>query len=299
VVIPPVRTRDNVNLPPSSYVIRVHGVELAQGEAPPGSILVIGDDLAHLPGVPTQEPVFGLAAKWVPLEMRQQAEMSGLTAVDRSSVITTHMAEVVRTNAGRMLSRSDVKQLVDMVRASDPIVVEELTPATLTLGEIQRVLASLLDENVAIRDLVRIFEALGERARLTKDPESLIESARGALGPAISAQYAVEGRLPLLTLDPMVEHAMLEALRMGDQGSFLAMDPERAERLALDVARKAEDAEQRGEQSVLVCSAQLRPALRRLVRTAAPRVPVLSYTELGPQLQLETVGVVTFADAPV
>jgi flagellar biosynthesis protein FlhA len=299
VVIPPVRTRDNVNLPPSTYVIRVHGVELAKGEAPPGSILVIGDELEHLPGIPTQEPVFGLAAKWVPLELRQQAELSGLTAVDRSSVITTHMAEVVRTNAGRMLSRTDVKQLVDMVKASDPIVVEELIPNQLSLGEIQRVLASLLDENVAIRDLVRIFEALGERARITKEPESLAEAARGALGPAISAQYSVDGRLPLITLDPLVEHSLLEALRGGEQGTFLAMEPERAERLALDVARKAEDAEQRGEQAVLVCSAQLRPALRRLVRTAAPRVPVLSYTELGPQLQLETVGVVTLANAPV
>jgi len=298
-VIPPVRTRDNVNLPPSTYVIRVHGVELAKGEAPPGSVLVIGDGLDALPGVPTQEPVFGLAAKWVPLELRQQAEMAGHTAVDRSSVITTHMAEVVRTNAGRMLSRSDVKQLVEMVKATDPVVVEELTPAQLTLGEIQRVLASLLSETVAIRDLVRIFEALSERARLTKDPESLVEAARSALGPAISARYAIDGRLPLITFDPLVEQSLLEALRPSDQGSFLALDPERAERLALEIARHAEDAEQRGEQPVLVCSSQIRQALFRLVRTAAPRLPVLAYTELGPQLALETVGVVTLADAAV
>jgi flagellar biosynthesis protein FlhA len=298
-VIPPVRTRDNVNLPPSTYVIRVHGVELAKGEAPPGSVLVIGDELGALPGVPTQEPVFGLAAKWVPLELRQQAELGGHTAVDRSSVITTHMAEVVRAHASRMLSRTDVKTLVDMVKASDPIVVEELTPSQLSLGEIQRVLAGLLDEGVGIRDLVRIFEALGERSRVTKDPEQLVEGVRAALGPAISAGHASDGRLPLITLDPMVEHSLLEALRPGDSGSFLALDPERAERLAIEVARRAEDAEQRGESPVLVCSAQLRPALRRLVRAAAPRLSVLSYAELGPQLRLETVGVVTLADAAV
>jgi flagellar biosynthesis protein FlhA len=153
---------------------------------------------------------------------------------------------------------------------------------------------------VAIRDLVRIFETLGERARTTKDPEGLVEAVRGALGPAISAAHAHDGRLPVITLEPLVEHSLLELLRAGDSGTFLALDPERAERLAIEVARRAEEAEQRGEQPALICSAQLRAALRRLTRTAAPRLPVLSYAELGPQLQLETVGVVSLASpAPV
>jgi flagellar biosynthesis protein FlhA len=296
VVIPLVRTRDNLNLPAHTYGIRVHGVELARGEAPPGMVLVIGQDLGGLPGTPTREPVFGLAARWVPLELRQQAELAGGTVVDRSSVITTHLAQVVRDHAGRLLGRQDVKLLVDMVKQSDPVVVDELTSAGLSLGEVQRVLAMLLDEHVAIRDLVRIFEVLGERGRATKDPEALTEAVRLALGPAISASHASAGRLPVLTLEPLVEHSLLEVLRGGEGGSFLALDAERAERLALQVARRAEEAEQRGEQPVLICAGQLRAALRRLVHAAAPRLPVLSYAELGPQLDLETMGVVSLAD---
>src|SRR4051812_7201195 len=157
-VIPLVRTRDNLDLPPHTYAIRVHGVEMGRGEAPPGTVLAIADDLSHLPGTPTTEPVFGLAARWVPIELRQQAELMGATVVDRSSVVTTHLAEVVRQHAGRLLGRQDVKALVDMVKASDPAVVDELQANNLSLSEIQRVLQLLLDESVAIRDLVRIFE---------------------------------------------------------------------------------------------------------------------------------------------
>jgi flagellar biosynthesis protein FlhA len=297
IVLPLVRTRDNLDLPPHSYSIKVHGVEAGRGEAPSGAVLVIGDDLASLPGVMTREPVFGLPAKWVPSELQQQAEIMGCTVVDRASVITTHLAEVVRTSACKLLGREDVKVLVDMVRRSAPTVVEELTPAQLTLGEIQRVLQGLLEEEVGVRDLVRIFEALSERARMTKDPESLIEAARANLGAAISMAYAVDGRLPVLTFEPLAEHAMLEALRPGDGGSFLALDPSYAERLVLAVANQAQQAEQRGERPVLVCSPQLRPAVRKLTRTAAPRLPVLSYAELGDQLQLDTIGVVTGAHA--
>src|SRR4051794_13126460 len=299
IVIPLIRTRDNLNLPPSTYTIRVHGVELARGEAPAGNVLAIGDDLASLPGTPTREPVFGLAAKWVPIELRHQAEVAGATVVDPSSVVTTHLAEVVRTNAGRLLGRQDVKTLVDMVKAGDPVVVDELNSAQISMAEVQRVLRDLLEEGVAIRDLVRIFEVLSERGRVTKDPEQLVEGVRQALGPAISAAHAVENRLPVITLEPLVEHGLLEALRNGESGSFLAIDPTTAERLALTTAQRAEEAEQRGESPVLVCSGQLRPALRRLTKTVAPRLPVLSYAELGPQLQLETIGVVNLEHATV
>ena len=142
IVLPLVRTRDNLDLPPHTYAVRVHGVEVGRGEAPTGAVLAIGDDLSVLPGIVTREPVFGLPAKWVPTELQQQAELMGCTVVDRASVITTHLAEVVRTHASRLLGREDVKVLVDMVRAGAPTVVEELTPALLTLGEIQRVLQS-------------------------------------------------------------------------------------------------------------------------------------------------------------
>jgi flagellar biosynthesis protein FlhA len=292
VVIPPVRTRDSLELPAHGYVVKVHGVEMGRGEAPPGMVLAIGDDLAGLPGRPTVEPVFGLPAKWIPVELRQQAELASATVVDRSSVLTTHLAEIVRQQAGQLLSRQDTKALVEMVRATDPAVVEELTPALLGVGEIQRVLQGLLAEGVPVRDLVRIFEAISERARATKDPDALTEAARGVLGPAISAAHAQEGRLAALTFDPLVEHSLLEALRHGDQGPFLALEPNQIERLALEVAQQAEAAEQRGDNPVLLCSGVLRPAVRRLVQGSAPRVAVLSYSELNPNLIVETIGVV-------
>jgi flagellar biosynthesis protein FlhA len=292
VVIPLVRTRDNLDLPASTYAVRVNGVDVGRGEAPAGHVLVLGDDAGSLPGIPTREPVFGLPATWVPNEFRHQAEITGATVVDRASVITTHLAEVVRRNAGRLLSRQDVKMLIDVVKQSDPVVVDELNGAGVTTGEIQRVLQMLLDEAVGIRDLVRIFEVVSERSRVTKDPEQLVEAVRTALGPAISASYAKDGKLPVLTLDPLVEHALAETLRTGDTGTYLALDPQTAEQLALAVAREAEGAEMKGIEPVFVCAAQLRPSLHRLLHAAAPRLPVLAYTELGAQLELDTIGVV-------
>jgi flagellar biosynthesis protein FlhA len=294
-VMPLVRTRDNLDLPSHTYAIKVHGVELARGEAPPGTVLVIGDDLSTLPGTRTREPVFGLPAVWLPMEFRHQAEMAGATVVDRASVVTTHLAEIARRYAGRLLSRQDVKTLMDMVRASDPVVADDLNGANVTLGEMQRVLQELLDEGVAIRDLVRICEVVSERARSTKDVEALVEAVRQALGPAISASYAPDGKLPVISFEPLTEHALLETLRVGDAGTFLALDPQTAEQLSLSVATEAEKAEQAGHQPVLVCAARIRSPLRRIVHAAAPRLPVLSYAELGPQLELETQGVVNLA----
>ncbi len=292
VVIPLVRTRDNLELPASTYSIHVHGVEVGRGEAPPGHVLVLGDGLDGVPGIQTREPVFGLPAVWVPQEFRHQAEITGATVVDRASVITTHLAEVVRQNAGRLLGRQDVKLLIDVVKQSDPVVIDELNGANVTTGEIQRVLQMLLDEGVGIRDLVRIFEVISERVRITKDLEQIVEAVRTALGPAISASHAKDGKLPVISLDPMVEHALAETLRTGDHGTYLAIDPQTAEALALAVAREAEAAEMKGIEPVLLCATQLRPSLRRLLHAAAPRLPVLAYTELGQQLELETIGVV-------
>jgi flagellar biosynthesis protein FlhA len=299
IVIPPVRTRDNLDLPPSAYAIRVHGVELARGEAPGGSVLVLGERPAGVPGTPTRDPVFGLDASWVPAEFGPQAELAGATVVDRGSVVTAHMAEVVRNNAGRLLSRQDVKMLVDAVRATDPVVADEFGAAGLSLAEVQRVLQGLLEEVVPIRDLVRILEVLSERARITKDPEMLTEAVRGALGPSISAGFAPEGKLPVLTLEPLLEHALLESLRPSEAGSYLALDPEVAERLLAEVAAAATAVEQQGRQPVLVCAAPIRPALRRLVRNVNAGLPVLSYLEIGRQLELESMGVVSLVPATV
>ena len=296
-VIPMVRTRDNLDLPPHTYAIRMHGVEVGRGDAPPGTVLAIGDDLAALPGTPTKEPVFGLAAKWVPMELRHQAELAGATVVDRASVITTHLAELARDHAPRLLGREDVKLLVDMVRSTHPAVVDELTPSLLNLGDIQRVLQSLLTERVPIRDLVRIFEALSQRARISTDPDGLVEATRAVLGPAIAATYADGGRLPVMTFHPLLEQGLLESLRGGESGTFLALDPAYAEQLALAVQRMLDSAEAQGEQPALVCAQQVRSAVAKLVHQVAPRLPVLSYAELGGSLSLVTIGVVDVAHA--
>jgi flagellar biosynthesis protein FlhA len=296
IVMPPVRTRDDLELPLSSYVVRISGVEVGRGQAPPGTVLAIGDGLDFLPGRAGVEPVFGLAGKWVPAELRHQADLTGATVVDRASVIITHLAEVVRTNASRLLGREDVRALTEVVKRTHPVVVEELTPAALSLGQVQRVLQTMLDEGVPIRDLVRIFEALSVQAKLSTDPDSLVEAARTALGPAIAARYAHDGTLVAVTLDPRLEQSMLESLRPNESGLQLIIDTARAESVLADLTRLVEAAEERGLSPVLVCSPQLRTPLRKLVLMAVPRLPVLSYSEIaGCTLRIETIGVVNGA----
>ncbi len=293
VIMPPVRTRDNLELPLKTYAIKLFGVEVARGEAPPGTVLAIGEYLSTLPGTPVKEPVFGLDAKWIPAELRAQAELSGITVVDRASVVTTHLADVVRNHAGRLLSREDVKLLTEVVKRSHPVVVEELTPAQLSLGEIQRVLQGLLDEHVAIRDLVRIFEALSLRARETKDPEHLIEVARSALGPAIAQPYVSDGGVHVISFEPQLEQRMLEALRPTDEGSVVAFDMETGQVVLTELARFMGEAENANVAPVVVCAPQLRAAVRRMVQPSLGRMPVLSYRELSGTAQVRSVGVVT------
>ena len=292
IVLPPVRTRDSMALSGNTYEIKVHGVAAGRGDAPPGVSLLLGPCPPHIPGQATTDPVFGMEAFWIPVEFASQAELSGSTVIDRGSVITTHLAEVIRTNASRLLSRQDVKLLVDGVRASDPAVTEELAAVSISLAEVQRVLQSLLDEGVAIRDLIRILEVLSERGRVTKDPEALVEAVRASLGPAISVPLADDARLSVITLDPLVERLLLEGLRSGDGGTFLTGDASTLERIVASIAALVEEVENRGVRPVIVCSGPLRPAMRKLVRSAAPDTPVLAYAELGSRLTIETVGVV-------
>ena len=298
VVVPPVRTRDSIDLPLSSYAVRISGVEVGAGLAPPGKVLALGDNLDGLPGQTTTEPVFGLAGKWVPAEMRHQAELTGATVVDRASVLITHLAEIVRTNAPRLLSREDVRTLTDSLKQTDPAVVEELVPALLSLGEVQRVLQALLEEGVPVRDLGRIYEGLSMRAKGGADVDALVEAARTALGPAVAAAHVQDGVLRVLTLDPLLEHQLVESLRVTDAGTQLSADPARVERLVDEVGRRLASAEEHGWSAVLVCAPALRAPLRRLVAMAVPRVVALSYAEVsGPGLIIETVGVVSGADA--
>lgn len=293
VVVPPVRTRDNLDLPLGMYAIRLFGVEVARGEAPPGTVLAIGEGLESLPGRRTQEPVFGLAAVWVPVELRSQAELAGATVVDRASVLTTHLAEIVRGYASRLLGREDVKLLTDVVKRSNPAVIDELTPSQLSLGEIQRVLAALLEEGISIRDLARIFEAMSLRARIGKDLDGLVEAARATLGPAVVAPHIQDGAINVLSFEPVLEQRFLEGLRVGESGGFLALDPDLSQAVLHQVMTLAQQAEEQNLSPVLVCAPQIRAAVRRLTSPSLPRLPVLAYSELDGPAQIRSVGVVS------
>jgi len=291
-IVPPVRTRDSIELPPSTYVIRVAGVEAGRGVAPRGSMLALGTGLDDLPGDATPDPVFGIDGKWVPLQLRHSAELAGATVVDRASVIITHLSSIIHAHAARLLSREDVRQLTDGLRQVSPAAVEELTPALLSLAEIQRVLQGLLSERVAINDLVRIYEALALRAKTSAEPDGLIEAARAALGPAVAARFSENGRLRIVMIEPLLEQAMLESLRTGEDGPHIALDPRRLEAVITSTKAAVADAAP-GPEPVLVCAPSLRVAVRRLVSSQTDGLPVLSYTEAtAGGLAIDTIGVV-------
>jgi len=299
-IIPPVRTRDNVDLGPGEYAITVHGVEMGSGRAPAGHVLVIAERLEGLPGPMTMEPVFGLPAKWLAIESRALAEAMEATIVDRASVITTHLAETIRRQAAQLLSRQEVKDLVELVRESDPAVVDELVASDLTIAEVQRVLQDLLTEEVPIRDIVRILDVLGERARVTRDPAELTEAVRVALGPSISAGNADEaGRLWAVTIDPVLEQGLLAALQPGPQGMDFVLDSSILHRLAMATRSQVLAVEQQGHSPVVVAARALRRPLRKLLSLTDVKAPVLSPEELGPQVHVESAGVVNLEQPEV
>ncbi|MHC6219593.1 flagellar biosynthesis protein FlhA [Arthrobacter sp. MMS24-S77] len=298
IVIPPVRTRDNVELPPANYAIRIAGVEAGRGTAPSGKLLALGDYLDALPGISTVEPVFGLAGKWIPTEMRHSAEMTGATVIDRVSVLVTHLSSIVSANAARLLTREDVRVLTEGVRKQSPAAVEELIPGLMSLAEVQRVLQGLLEEQVPINDLPRIYEALALRAKVSTEPEALVEAARQSLGPALAAKFLDGAVLNVIMIDPLLEQSMLEDMRPAEGGTQIVMSQARLDAVLASVKSSMETAAAAGRQAVLVCAPALRPAVRRLVVTPDGGVPVLSYREVtSANIQIETVGVVRHAEA--
>ncbi|KQR44280.1 flagellar biosynthesis protein FlhA [Frigoribacterium sp. Leaf164] len=297
IVVPPVRTRDSVDLPPSTYSIRIAGVEAGRGQAPARSVLALGDQLDSLPGTVTIEPVFGLAGKWVPAEMRHSAEMTGATVIDRVSVLVTHLSSIIGDNAARLLSREDVRVLTEGVKQVNAAAVDDLVPSMLSLAELQRVLQGLLAERIPINDLARICEGLTLRAKQSTDPEGLIEAARASLGPALTARYLDGAVLRVIMIDPGLEQSMLEGLRPSDQGTQILLDGHRVEQVLGSLRDSVASVEAQGLSAVLVCAPALRPAIHRLVSAQQNGLPVLSYQEAtAAGSTIETVGVVRAAD---
>ena len=293
VVVPPVRTRDSVDLPSSTYSIRIAGVEAGRGVVPAGLVLALGDALDSLPGQATVEPVFGLTGKWVPAEMRHSAEMTGATVIDRVSVLITHLSSIITGNAARLLTREDVRVLTDGVRLVNPSAVEDLIPGLLSLAEVQRVLQGLLAEQIPINDLPRIYESLSLRAKVSNDPEGLVETARQALGPALTVQYLDDGLLRVIMIEPSLEQSLLEGMRPSDQGTQIMLEPHRVDAILGSLKEALGNVEAAGLSAVLVCAPALRPAIRRLVSAQAGGIAVLSYQEVtSANVAIETVGVV-------
>jgi flagellar biosynthesis protein FlhA len=295
VVIPPVRIHDELGMESHEYAVKVRGSEVARGRIMPGHLLAMdpGDASGTLQGLRTREPAFGLEAVWVPEASRAEAESQGYTVVDPESVIVTHLTETIRAHSAELLTRQDVRNLLDRLKQTNAAVVEEVVPEALSLGEIQRVLQSLLSEGVPIRDLGTIVEAIGDKARTTRDTSLLSEYARQALGRAITAPHLDEHmRLQAITLDPAVEQEVSTAITQTTDGEYLAMEPTRAQAIVSALRAQAEHATARGARPVVLCSARIRRHLRRLIAQAQPQLAVCSYNEIAPGVNVETVGVI-------
>jgi len=298
-VVPPVRIRDNLQLKPSGYAVKIRGLTVASGEILVGHFLAMNPGTASEPlaGVPTKEPTFGLPAQWIAPEDRERAQLLGYTVVDPASVIATHLTETIRRHARDLLGRQEVQALLDHLKSTHPSVVEALMPQLLPLGAVQKVLQLLLAEGVSIRDLSTILEAVADMAPTTKDPLLLAEYARQALARTICRALAgPDGVLRVLTLSPALEQLLADGLAEGDQGRYLALDPRTAQRiieaLAAAVGRMPSDGT-----PVVLCAPTIRPHLRRLTERYLPHLALLSYNEIGPEVSLKALAMVEAPDA--
>ncbi|MDK2820386.1 MAG: flagellar biosynthesis protein FlhA [Clostridia bacterium] len=291
IYVRPIRIRDNLQLSPHEYVFKLRGVEAARGEIQPGSLLVMNPAGSEGPrdGVPTKEPAFGLPAWWVPEDRRQEVELDGFTTVDAVSVLVTHLTEFIKGHAGELMGRQETKELLDKVKENNPTVVEELIPELLTVGDVQKVLASLLEEQIPIRDMVTILESLADTARSNREFDTLVGNVRQSLRRTITQLYSHQGKILAITLHPQLEQKILESIQPTTQGNFPALAPEVVKELYGKIGQAVEKVAFGGEQPVLLCSARIRLPLRRLLRRSLPFLPVLAYNELDPDIEVEAV----------
>ncbi|MDQ2798646.1 MAG: flagellar biosynthesis protein FlhA [Armatimonadota bacterium] len=299
-VIPTVRIRDDLHLKANDYAIKLKGATVASGTVQPNSIMLIDPGSVIDPitdGIPTKEPAFGVPAQWVSRSHRDRAEMAGYTVVDPSSVITTHLAEVIKGHAAEIITRQDTSALIDHIKQANSAVVEELiggTSSLMTVGEVQKVLQHLLRERISIRDLVTILETLADNAGRTKDVDMLGEWVRSTLARSICRQYVDEasGALQTLTLDPNLEQQLLESITPGMPN--MALEPSVTRQLIQNLGQQMERMIALGyQQPVLLCMSALRLPLRRLTERSLPNLVILSYNEIVPNTEVRAVGAVT------
>lgn len=297
-VVPVVRFRDNIQLRPNEYVIKIKGNMISKGEILLDHYLAMspGIDDEQVVGIDTTEPAFGLPALWINDEMKERAELSGYTVVDPPSVVATHLTEVIKKHAHELLSRQDTKALIENIKATQPALVEDLIPTILSVGEIQKVLSRLLKEKISIRNLGIIFETLADYGAVTKDPDVLTEYVRQALARQITHAYAQVGEpLRVISVGPGFEKAIADAVQHTEHGSYLALDPERTQMIYQALSEQINRVVDAGYNPVLLSSPATRMYIRQLLDRILPDVPILSFNELEPHVEIQSIGVVNVA----
>ena len=292
-IVPVIRIVDNMRLRPNEYRVMLRESEVARYEMMPDHLLAMNPGLVEeeIEGVVTTEPAFGLQAMWVSEENRDRAERRGYTIVEPSAVMATHLTEVILAHADELLTREDLQNLIDNIKSTAKTVVEELIPNNLSLGEVQKVLHNLLRERVSIRNLETILETLADFAPRTKDVDVLTEYVRHALARQVCADYKDEdGRLHVVTLSPKIEKELLDAAQQVESGDYLPIDPARADAIAQATLDGVQSLVMSGHDAIVLTTSQVRRFFRRLVIRQVPKAAVLSYNEIDPSLNLESVG---------
>ncbi|MEC0274259.1 flagellar biosynthesis protein FlhA [Peribacillus frigoritolerans] len=296
-VIPVVRIRDNIQLNPNEYRLKIKGSVMAKGELLLNHFLAMSPGMEDdsIEGIDTIEPSFGLPAKWITDDMKEHAELLGYTVVDPPSVVSTHLTEVIKANAQELLGRQETKQLIDHLHESAPILVEEVTPNPLSIGDVQKVLAKLLKEKVSIRNLPIIFETLADYGKLSTDTDLLTEYVRQNLARQITNSFITdENRIKVITLSGKVEKTIADAVQQTEHGNFLSLDPTLSQSILEAIAAKLEELTLMDHQPILLCSPAVRMYARQLTERYFPNVPILSYNELESNVEVQSVGVVNF-----
>ena len=294
-VVPIIRLRDNIQLNPNQYVIKIKGIQIAEGEILFDHYMAMNPGYVQeeITGIPTFEPSFHLPAQWITEGQRERAESLGYTVVDPPSIIATHLTEVIRSHIAELLTRQDVQNLVDNLKQTNPVLVEELTPAELNLGEIQKVLANLLAEGVSIRDLLSIFEILADHAATTRDTDVLTEYVRQGLKRAISSKYFEPNEAnQVITVDPKIEQEIMSSVKQTEQGAYITLDPERIRSIMESLKAEVAKMEEMGRTPIVVCSPIVRMYFKKLSEDYLEDLIVVSYNEVDSDVELQSVGMV-------
>ena len=295
IIVPMIRLRDNIQLQPNEYIIKIKGVEVAGGSVLFDHYLAMnpGNADGELSGIDTVEPSFGLPAKWIDSKEREKAEIYGYTVVDPPSIIATHLTEIIKRYAHELIGRQDVKMLIDNLKETQPSLVDEVTPALLSLGEIQKVLANLLRESVSIRNFATIVEALADYAQVTKDTDMLTEYVRQSMYRNITNQFMPEKEAKVITMDQDVEKNIMESLQTTETGTYMALDPVRSKRLLNNINEQVEKALSLGEQPIIVTAPIVRFYLKKFIEQLSSDIIVLSYNEIDPTAKIQSIGMVS------